>query len=151
MKTVQFAFEIKWPLEAGHRFTIALLTEEGLSMPKKCSEIKMSQESLVDTGLWCVLFWYKLQQYFLYWSILFIIQRIAKVLLSDKRPLMISQLHRLWCFFAFVSQLTHFLLVKNHRKRCSCDVIKGHSYVVVTLKFKLLLVIIYINTIRAPL
>ena len=106
MKTVQFAFEIKWPLEAGHQFPIALLTEEGLSMPKKCSEIKMSQESLVDTGLWCVLFWYKLQQYFLYWSILFIIQRIAKVLLSDKRPLMISQLHRLWCFFAYVSQLT---------------------------------------------
>ena len=37
-------------LEAGHQFPIALLTEEGLSIPKKCSENQMSQELLVHTG-----------------------------------------------------------------------------------------------------
>ena len=37
-------------------------------------------------------------------------------------------------FFAYVSQLTSFLEEhKNRNKRCSCDVIKGRLYLVVTL------------------
>ena len=52
----------------------------------------------------------------------------TKIIIKNKHYLMTSQLHRL-CFVADTfSQGT-----KKHHKRCSCDVIKGHSYVVMTL------------------
>jgi hypothetical protein len=54
-------------LEAGHQFSIALLAEEGLSRPKKCSENQNVTRIVGRYGYFDVLgvfFWYKLKRYF---------------------------------------------------------------------------------------
>jgi hypothetical protein len=48
---------------------------------------------------------------------------------------MTSQLHRLWCFFAYVSQLTHFLSVKNTKNGAAVTSSKD----VCTIKFSSLM------------
>ena len=54
-----------------------------------------------------------------------------------ERPLMTSELHRLWCFFGPTIRILQgevLRYLKKHHKRCSCDIINGCSYVVACLQ-----------------
>ena len=55
----------------------------------------------------------------------------TKIVTKYKRPLMTSQLHRLWCFFAYVSQLTRFLSIQKNTINGAA--VTSSKYVVLTL------------------